>query len=112
MRVVVDRKRLSYPVVGKPDNVAHGPRLSCPCSILPGLREIVLRLFRIGMRVLWGIHRELVPCAGAVARTDVIAEKAAKCIYIPSLGQSLYFARPSASETFAAPQALIRPNSE
>jgi len=25
MRVAVDRKRLSYPDVGKPDNVAYGP---------------------------------------------------------------------------------------
>lgn len=33
------------------------------------------------------------PSVGRWVRTSVIAEKAAKCIYIPSLGQSLYFAR-------------------
>lgn len=84
---------LSYPVVEKPDNVAHGPG-----SVVPVRSFQSSARFSACFLLECGCYGESIGNSYRlqVARTGVIAEKAAKCIYIPSLGQSLYFARLSA----------------
>lgn len=105
----MDRKRFCCPLVGE-------SRITCRTVLdlvrfdpTGAPRGSVFRPFVLEYGVLRGIRRELSRLLRTMAWTGVIAGRAAKCIYIPSLGQSplLCATVRHASETFAAPLGLL-----